>query len=214
MKSAFKRILALPGFAAIVLAFVFAGPAADMVFAQPDAPTGRFSAGFLAGVFRPTDDLFRQLYGSAQMTWSAEASYRIFKRLYLFSNYGYRSRTGNAEPSDFEEIRDNDPLRLRMNLLKAGAVYGFPIHRMVVLAGGGVDFCTYRERWESANATTEGNNLGFLVRAGAEYPLYKRLSLGGWIDYSHQSNKAESPSENELNLGGLEFSIGLKIRIW
>jgi hypothetical protein len=109
--------------------------------------------------------------------------------------------------------REGDPLKLSMNLLKAGTVYAFPVRRMILTAGWGIEYSTYRERWESANLTTEGGKLGFLARAGMEYPLYKRLSLNGRIDYSRLEKSAESASENEIDLGGFELSIGIVFRV-
>jgi hypothetical protein len=212
MTSLGKRIYIYPRFIALILTFAFAAPVAD-AYAQSESPISRFSVGLFVGASRPTENLFRQLYGSVQTPVSLEARCRIFRQLYVFSSYGYLATTGRAELMAIEGIRESDPLKLRMNLLKAGSVYAFPVRRMLLLVGGGINYSTYRERWESAGFTTEGGKLGFLARAGIEYPLFKRLSLNGRIDFSHLQKSAESASENETNLGGLELSIGIAFRV-
>ena len=187
--------------------------AARPVCAQSATHPGRVSAGFFAGVARPADEAFRQIYGSAQFPVSVQANVRLFRSLYAFSGYAYVSRTGEAIAEGSGTSDGQDPLKFRMHTVKAGGLYAVPAGKWTLFAGAGVGFSHYLERWEAAGASTSGNKTGLLVQGGAEYPVFNRLSLAGRIEYSHLPIRAKSPAEVDTNLGRLDFSLGLIFRL-
>ena len=187
--------------------------AASPLCAQSAANPGGISAGFFAGVARPSDETFRQIYGSAQFPVSVQANVRLYKGLHAFGGYAYVSRSGQVISVDPGTTNEDDPLRFRMHTVKAGGLYAVPVGRLTLLAGAGISCNYYLERWEAAGASTSGSKAGLLVQAGAEYPLFSRLSLAGRIEYSHVPIEAKSAAEIDTNLGRLDFALGLVFKL-
>jgi opacity protein-like surface antigen len=174
-----------------------AGSFAPPALAQQNVPD--LQAGFSAGVALPTDEQFREFYGSAQFVIAGQVDVRACRRFLVFSGYGYRDRTGNAEGS-------RDPLKFRMHTFKLGGLYALPLGSVLIKAGAGIGIFNYKETWEAAGVVTSGTKPGFLLQAGVERTITGPIAVVGRIEYSHVR-------ADEINLGGLDLSAGLIFRL-
>jgi hypothetical protein len=187
--------------------------AASPLCAQTAANPGGISAGFFAGVARPSDEAFRQIYGSTLFPVSVQANVRLYRGLHAFAGYAYVSRSGQVMPVGPGTANESEPLKFRMHTVKAGGLYAVPVWKLTLLAGAGVGFNYYLEKWEAAGASTSGSKAGLLVQAGAEVPVFGRLSLAGRIEYCQVPIRENSAAEFDTNLGRLDFELGLVFRL-
>jgi len=197
----------------LVLIAACAGWAASPLCAQSATNPGSVSACFFVGVARPSEEAFRQIYGSAQFPVSVQANIRLYRGLHAFVGYAYVSRNGRVMAVDPGTTNEGELLRFRMHTVKAGGLYAVPVWKLTLLAGAGISCNYYLERWEAAGISTSGDKAGLLVQTGAEYPLFSRLSLAGRIEYCHLPIRASSAAEVDTNLGRLDFELGLVFKL-
>jgi hypothetical protein len=171
-------------FVLVVLVAACVGGAASSSYAQSNPAPGAFSAGFFAGIARPSDEAFRQIYGSLQFPISLQADVRIYGNLHAFSGYEFVTRRGRVLMEGNGSADAGNPLKFRMHTVKAGGLYAVPVRNWTLLAGAGVGFHRYLERWEA-----------------------------GKVEYSNIPIQAVSEGEIDANLGRLEFALGLVFRV-
>jgi opacity protein-like surface antigen len=200
-------------FVLVVLVAACVGGAASSSYAQSNPAPGAFSAGFFAGIARPSDEAFRQIYGSLQFPISLQADVRIYGNLHAFSGYEFVTRRGRVLMEGNGSADAGNPLKFRMHTVKAGGLYAVPVRNWTLLAGAGVGFHRYLERWEAAGVSTSGNKAGLIVQAGAQYAMRRRFALAGKVEYSNIPIQAVSEGEIDANLGRLEFALGLVFRV-
>ena len=185
----------------------------SILWAQSKSGSRRFTASVSAGIARPSDRAFRELYGSIQCPVSIQADYGLSRNVLIFGEYGYVSRSGKAQITEAAFAPGGDVLRFRAHTANVGLLYVFPLRKLAFLAGGGAGFRFYRERWAAAGVTTSGNKAGFAIQGGVEYELARSLALVGRVEYSRMEIKAASTSENDVSLARLEASIGISFRL-
>jgi hypothetical protein len=173
----------------------------------------QFTASVSAGIARPADPAFRELYGSALYPLSAQGEFELRRNVRIFGAWGHVSRSGRTQTEASALVPANDAIKFRMNSAKAGLLYVVPLRRITLLCGGGVGFHFYRETWEEAAATTQGRKTGFVAQGSAEFALTRDFALVGRIEYTRISIKAESAMENDAGLGRLEMSLGIALRL-
>jgi opacity protein-like surface antigen len=183
------------------------------LWGQSKTDSRRFTASVSAGIARPSDRAFRELYGSIQYPVSVQADYGLSRNVLVFGEYGHVSRSGKAQVVEAAFAPGGDVLRFRAHTANVGLLYVFPVRKLAFLLGGGVGFRFYRETWAAAGVTTSGNKAGLAIQGGVEYELARSLALVGRVEYSRMEIEAASTSENDVSLARLEASIGISFRL-
>jgi len=197
--------------AAVAIGMVIVMPAT--LWAQSKSGSGRFTASVSAGIARPADQAFRELYGSIQYPVSIQVDYELFRKVLIFGGYDHIRRSGKAQIVEAGFAPGGDILQFRAHTASVGLLVAFPLRKLTFPAGGGAGFRFYRETWAAAGVTTSGNKAGFVVQGGAEYELTRILALVGRMEYSRMEIKAASALENDVSLARLEASIGISFRL-
>jgi hypothetical protein len=186
----------------------------QLVEAQSQAGRRMVAVSFSAGLARPFEQAFREIYGGLQYPVTVQADIGLQKHLLVFGGYSYLSRGGRtAIPANSGLAAPGDALKLKVHSCRFGALYAVSLRKVTLTGGGGTIISSYRENWDAAGIATKGSKAGFTAQGGAEYALSRRFGFIGRIEYSNIPIKAKSAAENDTNLGRLEFSIGLVLRL-
>jgi hypothetical protein len=197
--------------AGVALFFVMATSAP--LRSQPVQDARQITAVVTAGISRPADPAFRELYGSVVYPLSAQGEFELHRNIQAFGAFGHLRRTGRTQTDNSASTSANDAIKFRMNSIKVGFLYALPLRRITLLCGGGAGFHFYEETWEEAAATTSGRRTGFVLQGGAEFALTRRFALVGRLEYTRINIRAETAMENDAGLGGLEMSLGIALRL-
>jgi opacity protein-like surface antigen len=166
------------------------------------------SISFSFGYFQPREDAFKDLYGNNKFYLNFSMRYALKNNLSVYSGFRYLSCSGETEISGpvFQEVKYN--LKLKLYSVPVGLIYSHPFKNIHPFIGGGISYNIYQENWEQIDISFEGKNLGFFLIGGVEYFISKKFSLLGRTQYSSiPTNKGSALDEN-VNLGGTEFSLG------
>ncbi len=175
--------------------------------------TSRVAGGIFAGIARPSDEAFRQIYGPRQFPVSTQTNVGVYKGLNAFCGYAFVSRDGHVITVGPRTINENEPLKFKVHTVKAGGLYAHEIGKWTLLAGGGIGFSHYREKWEAAGIDTSDSRKGLLLQTSIEYPNRSRLALAGRMEYYRLPIRAKSASEVNTDLGRLDLALGVVFRL-
>jgi len=167
------------------------------------------SVSFSFGYFKPKEEAFKDLYGNNKFQLSFSMRYILMKNLSIYSGLRYLSCNGEtkiAEPV-FQEEKYN--LKFKMYSIPLGFIYSQPFKNIHPFLGGGISYNIYREKWDQFGISFEDKNLGFFLIGGVEYFISKKFSLLGRTQFSSIPTKKGSKLDENVNLGGTEFSFGL-----
>jgi len=195
--------------AAIVLVFAWAQMAS---FSEPAEKMSRFSLSFSAGCYLPQQKSFRQLYGSVQFPLNLQVNYVLSPQADLFAGLRYLTSKGETEIVGPELVLESHPLDFGLYSGRLGICYYFLRTRLSLFMGAGLSYNFYKETWENTEISSEDKKSGFFAQAGTEYLLGKKYSVVGRIEYSSIPTKESSKLQKKINLGGLEFSVGLVLK--
>jgi len=182
------------------------------LFSEAQAKSPRFSISISAGVFYPLQESFRKLYGSMEWPGSFQINYKLSREVFLFSGFRYLSSHGETMIVGQEYMPENHPIKLSVYSAKLGIFFASVQRRFFIFLGGGASYNFYKERWEETPISFEDKRFGFVAQGGAEYSLSRKFSLVGRIEYSSIQTKSGSKLESEIDLGGIEFSLGLSFK--
>lgn len=182
------------------------------LFSATEVESSRLSISISAGVFYPLQESFRRLYGSSQWPVSFQLDFRLSEGFFVFTGFRYLFSRGETAIVGEEYMPEHYPINLAVSTVKLGLFYTFLPRRVFLFFGGGVNYNFYKERWEETPISFEGKRFGFLAQGGARYSLSQKFSLVARIEYSSVPTKASSKLASEINLGGLEFSLGFSFK--
>jgi len=166
------------------------------------------SISFSFGYFQPKEAAFKDLYGNNKFQLNFSMRYVFMKNLYIYSGLRYLSCNGETKITGtvFQEEKYN--LKLKMYSIPVGLIYSRPFKNIHPFLGGGISYNIYQEKWDQFDISFEDKNLGFFLIAGVEYFISKRFSLLGGTQFTSIPTKKGSKLDENVNLGGTEFSIG------
>lgn len=190
---------------AIFLGLLFFARPSNLV-AEPFKPP--VSVSFSIGYFQPREDAFKDLYGNNKFRLSFSMRYELKKNLSLYSGFRYLSCNGETEITGplFQDV--NYSLKLKVYSIPVGLVYSHPFKNIHPFFGGGISYNIYQENWDQIDISFEGNSIGFFIIGGIEYFVSKKFSLLGRTQYSSIPTDKGSVLDDNVNLGGTEFSVG------
>ena len=116
--------------------------------------------------------------------------YVLMKNVSIYSGLRYLSYNGETKIAgpEFQEEKYN--LKFTMYSIPLALIYSHSFKNIHPFLGGGISYNIYREKWDQFNISFEGKNLGFFLIAGIP-------------------TKKGSKLDENVNLGGTEFSLGL-----
>jgi len=168
----------------------------------------RLSISFSFGFFQPKEIAFKELYGNNKLQLNFNIRYVLMKNVSIYSGLKYLSCTGETKiiGTEFQEEKYN--LKFTMSSIPFAFVYSYSFKNVYPFLGGGVSYNIYREKWDEWDISFEDKKLGFFIIGGIEYFISKRFSLLGRAQYSSIPTKKGSKLDENINLGGTEFSFG------
>jgi opacity protein-like surface antigen len=177
------------------------------LFSAPFKPPVSISFSF--GYFQPREKAFKDLYGSNKFQINFSMRYVLMKNVSIYSGLRYLSCSGDTKIAgpEFQEEKYN--LKFTMYSIPLALIYSHSFKNIHPFLGGGINYNIYREKWDQFNISFEDKNLGFFLIAGVEYFISKRFSLLGGTQFSSIPTKKGSKLDENVNLGGTEFSLGL-----
>jgi len=167
------------------------------------------SVSFSFGYFQPKEKAFKDLYGKNKFQLNFSMRYVLMKNLSIYSGLRYLSCNGETKIAGpvFQEVKYN--LKFKMYSIPLGFIYSHSFRKLHPFLGGGISYNIYREKWDQFGISFEDKSLGFFLIAGVEYFISKRFSLFGRTQFSSIPTKKGSELDENVNLGGTEFSLGL-----
>ncbi len=166
------------------------------------------SLSFSFGYFQPDEEAFKDLYGNNKFQIDFNIRYVLKKNLSVYSGLRYLSCNGETKITGTVIQEENYNLKLKMYSIPLGLIYSYPFKSIHPFLGGGISYNIYSEEWDQIGISFEDKNLGFFLIAGVEYFISKRFSLLGRTQFSSIPTKKGSKLDENVNLGGTEFSLG------
>jgi len=167
------------------------------------------SISFSFGYFQPKEKAFKDLYGNNKFQLNFSMRYIVMKNVSIYSGLRYLSCSGDTKIAGPEFQEEKYDLKFTMYSIPLALIYSHSFKNIHPFLGGGISYNIYREKWDQINISFEGKNLGFFLVAGVEYFISKRFSLLGRTQFSSIPTKKGSKLDENVNLGGNEFSLGL-----
>jgi hypothetical protein len=160
---------------------------------------GPFSLKIVGGFFFPSDQAFREIYGSGD-TSGIEVTLELNKKLDFWARATYFFKRGHltltGEPTQVEIIPIGYGIKYKFSLKK--------LKNIIFYAGAGLDYFVFSE----VNVLAEINtgNMGFSGRGGLVFQFFKGMLAELYLNYSRC---LIHPAEYEVNIGGWQIIFGL-----
>jgi opacity protein-like surface antigen len=188
----------------LVLLF-FGGP--SNLFSEPLKPPVSISFSF--GYFQPKEKAFKDLYGNNKFQLNFSMRYVLMKNVSIYSGLRYLSCSGETKIAGPEFQEEKYDLKFTMYSIPLALIYSHSFKNIHPFLGGGISYNIYREKWDQLGISFEDKNLGLFLIAGVEYFISKRFSILGRTQFSSIPTKKGSELDENVNLGGTEYSLGL-----
>lgn len=163
------------------------------------------SAGLLAGIYFMQDESKNNIYGKSQLSLGAEYTFTLpiesVRYLDLCLTFRY-------EPDSGLTTFLKEELKLRLFFFSLSTRYVFRRQRYSLFIGPGMDYIIYKEIYPDGfpQESTSGSTLGLHLQAGSYIKIVPFLAAKIYFKY----NLAETvENENRVNLGGVEWGLGL-----
>jgi len=186
-----KRLLG-----AVLLVLAAAGPGAAL----------EFSIGGAAGLHLPTQQAFRDVYGSGAV-FGLDVRCLVLRNVGLSAGIMTLRKSGTAVSLD----GGTESIGVRLRLTSVPLIVSWHIPRGPVSLdlGAGLAYHDFEETWtEGGGPATAGTKWGLLAAASIAYELAPRLSVTGTLRYLDISTGRPSLLTSEVNLGGVQVLIG------
>jgi Outer membrane protein beta-barrel domain len=181
--------------AALLLALALAGPAAAASGTGP-------ALGLRAGIFFPSDPVFREVYGNA-LSFAADLTIPLAGPVHIWAGAGLLSKTGLLTISE-------ETSRLRIVPLFAGLRLQAVRKNVRPYLGVAAAYFLFHE--ENPLGEVSDNAFGFIGQAG----VLARLGGPVWLDifagYRSATVRTEGDDPLEAKLGGFSAGLGLSFK--
>jgi hypothetical protein len=209
----------LPG-ALVMVALLIASPlAADEAGQRASLTPATTHVGGLmsvaSGIFRPSEQAVRDIYGGTGIPLNVQFEYRTTRRLGLFGGVRWGWNRGTTVAVGSSAAPEGHALRLRTTSIRGGVLVARSVGQWDVSVGVGASYTTYEERWQDAPITANGHELGALLQGAVQRSLTRRFLVIGRIEYSSIPNVervVDLETRTKMNLGYVEATAGLGFR--
>jgi opacity protein-like surface antigen len=190
----------------LFLVLLFFGRPSNL-FSEPLKPPVSISFSF--GYFQPKEKAFKDLYGNNKFQLNFSMRYVLMKNVSIYSGLRYLSCSGETKIAGPEFQEEKYDLKFTMYSIPLALIYSHSFKNIHPFLGGGISYNIYREKWDQLGISFEDKNLGLFLIAGVEYFISKRFSILGRTQFSSIPTKKGSELDENVNLGGTEYSLGL-----
>lgn len=165
-----------------------------------------------AAAFRPSNEVFRSLYGAPQWPLSAQVEVPLDGPVFAFAGARRLAREGEtlAIPPAVDDTRF--PLELSVTSVRAGAGVTRQQRRGRLYAAVGAEYAQATERWPAADLSHDSQGWGVVIQAGAEAPVWGRLAARALVEYAAVHAGDDPETGEKLALGGLALGAGVSFR--
>lgn len=171
----------------------------------PIYSAGSFSISFTGNYLSPSDDDYKDIYGSSVFFPELKLGYKIFNNFYLWAGYGMFSATGET-PELKEETKSNQ------NFLSFGAGYnGDFTKKLGYIVELGAVSISYKE--EAMELEISKKAFGFRADVGLVYNISSTFFAVVSAGYMSASDTITVEGEDvKVKLGGVKGGIGVGIK--
>jgi len=165
-----------------------------------------FSIGGAAGLHLPTQQAFRDVYGSGAV-FGLDVRCIVLRNVGLSAGIMTLRKSGTAVSLD----GGTEAMGVRLRLTSVPLIVSWHIPRGPVSLdlGAGLAYHDFEETWaEDGGPATAGTKWGLLAAASVAYELAPRLSITGTLRYLDISTGRPSLLTAEVNLGGFQVLVG------
>lgn len=185
-------------------------PAPPTVSEQPEVPDKgmkRFGVNLSGGYYFLQSSDFQDAYGKGGPFIRSEFSYVLpvkIKSFDVWGAVGYFFKSGKLTVTE-------EDVKLHFTTLSLALRYLRNFSRFTPFVGIGIDTIFYKEKYPAdlPIESTSGSDLGFHLQAGSYFDILPFLAAKAQIRYIISKT---TQNEMEVNLGGVEYSIGLSYR--
>ncbi len=165
-----------------------------------------FKVGPYGGFYRPTNALFKEIYGEGDVLYGGCLGLRIWKGFYLWLSLAqFKSIGGTTFTED----------KTTLTLIPASAFLRFEVGQGAIIpyAGVGYTFLSFEEESESVGGHNKDSGGDLALEAGFEFKINRHV----YIDLGARFTRIQFATENPVNpdemldLGGLQAGISLLI---
>jgi len=178
------------------------------------SPAGPVGLSVTAGVGLPSDDVFRDLYGSTVVPVAAQVDWRIGTSGFgVFGGLRWVSATGEAIAEAPSVAASAERLEFAMTSWRVGPSWSVLRGPWAFGVGAGLAYNSYREEWESAGLRVEDSGVGAVFQGTVERRFTRRLSALLRVEYLlFDADAPEDTGLGSVALGGLDIAAGIGFR--
>lgn len=160
-----------------------------------------FSITVGAGVRSFSEELFKDVYGSAPTVFSLDLALRIMRPLELFLHTDYLSKDG-------EWTFTQEPVTLKIIPIELGARFLASSknpckQKLFPYIGAGVGYYMVKEEYGGIAEETDEKRIGFFAEGGLRFYVINSVFIDAKLKY------IAVKSEAEVNLGGFAYMGGI-----
>lgn len=163
-----------------------------------------------AGIMRPQEDSFKEIYGNC-FPLSLEVNVRLSDNYGLAVGLDWINEKGKALPLD--QGGEEFLLHFKMISIPVSVFYEFSGRLgsvpLGIDLGLGVNWHSYKESWETAELISRGKKLGLLVYGTVDFRLFSRVALFTSLRYESVPTGKSSLLNEKINLGGVKLLTGI-----
>jgi len=155
------------------------------------------------GIYNMKDKRFKQIYDGYGFIYGLSFLRKLYNlnRHHFYLSLNIKSYTKKGKST----VTEKDT-KLTLRPISLGGAYMFVTKRVIPMAEIGVDYYPYKEK--SILHSTSGTAWGWHLKGGILFPLNILKSLKGKI-YFRYSEAKTIENDLEVNLGGIEYGIGM-----
>jgi hypothetical protein len=178
--------------------------------AQPQAHRPRASVAAAGGVFRPSEQVFRDVYGGSEATWLVQVDASITGPIGVFGGVRRLSRDGRTVVEPDADLAFDTTLDVTS--VRFGARAGGRVGPVLVTGRFGADYNTGDEEWPDLRMSTSFDAWGWLAQGSIEVPLWKRVAAIGLIELTRATvDTGRETSTQRTQIGGITFAAGISL---
>ena len=179
--------------------------------AAADGPRGA-TVSVAAGVFRPSDETLRSLYGDHQWPLMIQLEVPVAGPVSAFAGARRLTRDGTTIATSPAVDDGSFPIELTVTSFRVGGAASATRRRARFFVAVGADYVRSSERWPAADLSYDANGWGVVAQAGTDVPVWNRLSIRGLVEFSAVRAGDNPETGEKVALGGLTLAAGVSYR--
>ncbi len=196
---------------ACAMLLLAAGRGAQAEAAEP--PDRHVTLSATLGVSRPSESIFRDVYGDTLTPLVAQATVPLtVLGAELFAGVRDVRKAGQAVGTAGAGVSADETLNFRMTSARLGVMRGLARGAWTLGAGIGASYNWYREKWPAFGLDTAGARPGVVVQLSVARRVSRRWSVLVRGEYSRISSARARDDLEQVGLGGIDVGAGVGFR--